>query len=263
MPEGIRLGTATLVADPNPGSALDCLPENGAIGSFMAAGRFEEAAAVARRAVAHLAAGTEPLEPRHDDASLANILGFSGIGTGSEELERALEEGITLAHSVSNPTVIAYAYWVACSTATTDPARLRAAAEMARAYASEVDNRWLLTMAAAMIAAGPGTEPDDTAMAVAFDAAEDLHRTGWSTHAWWTMWGTIAGLFDLGHIEAAAMVLGGCESSGVSRMAFSQVPAQIEDDSLGTASFRRLGAQLAFDDLLAVAAGRRELPLLP
>ena len=89
------------------------------------------------------------------------------------------------------------------------------------------------------------------------------HSGGWTTHAWWVMWGVIPGLFDLGHTETAAMVLGGCESSGVSRMATQHVPAELEDDSLGTASFRRLGGQLAFDDLLVIAAGRRQLPLLP
>ena len=98
---------------------------------------------------------------------------------------------------------------------------------------------------------------------MAFDAAEDFHRTGWPTHAWWAMWGVIAVLFDLGRTEVAAMVLGGCEASGVSRTAYQHVPADLEIDSSATASYRHLGGLLAFDDLLAIAAGRRPPPPLP
>jgi hypothetical protein len=96
-----------------------------------------------------------------------------------------------------------------------------------------------------------------------FDAVEELHRTGWHVHAWSAMWSVIAVLFDLGHPETAAMVLGACESSGVTRVAGQDVPADLEDDAPKTAPFRHLGQHLPFDDLLAIAAGRQPLPLLP
>jgi hypothetical protein len=59
------------------------------------------------------------------------------------------------------------------------------------------------------------------------------------------------------------MVLGGCEASGVSRLTAQFVPADLESDSSATAPFRHLGGQLPFDDLVAYAADRRPLPLLP
>lgn len=104
---------------------------------------------------------------------------------------------------------------------------------------------------------------DEAAVALALDAADDLHRTGWTAHAWCAMWGVIAGLSALNRAEAAALVLGGCEASGVARLAYQPVPPDLEDEASGTAAFRRLGRQIPFDDLLAIASGRRQLPLLP
>jgi hypothetical protein len=151
----------------------------------------------------------------------------------------------------------------ALATSTTDPAMCRVALEHARAYASEVDNHWVLTTAATTIAMAPLDALDEAAVALALEAADDLHRTGWTTHAWCAMWGVITGLWALNRAEAAALVLGGCKASGVARLAYQHVPADLEDDASATASFRRLGGHLSFDDLLAIASGRRQLPLLP
>ncbi len=266
VPEGIRLGSAALAADPAPGSALDCLPEGAAIGAFAFAGRFDEAVAAARRALPHLVASTDIWNLAIMNVNVANILGI-GIGgnAGDDEFERAVEESISLAHATGNPSAIAYAYLVdAFGTAVTDPARARAAAESARAHASEVDNRWVLTTAATTIAlAPPGADPDEAALAQAFDAADDLQRTGWATHAWSAMWGVIAGLFGLDRRDVAALVLGGCEASGVARLAYQQVPAELEEAGSATEPFRRLGRHLPLEDVLAIAAGRRALPPLP
>jgi predicted ATPase/class 3 adenylate cyclase len=263
VPEAIRLGSIALAADPNPGGALDCLSDGAAIGAFIVTGQFEEAVAVARRALPRLSTGTDRWNLAVMNANIAMARAIGGIGAGHDEFERAAEESLTLAYSLGDPTAIAYAY-LAFSAGVTEPARSRLAVESARAYASEVDNRWVLTMSATAIATGPhGAEPEEAALAMVFDAAEDLHRTGWPTHAWWAMWGVIAVLFDLGRTEAAAMVLGGCEVSGVSRLAYQQVPADLEIDSSAAASYRRLGRHLPFDDLVAIAAGRRPLPPLP
>jgi hypothetical protein len=260
---GIRLGSAALAADPAPGTALDCLPEGAAIGAFLFSGRFDDGVAVARRALVRLDVGTDDWNRTVMHANLANALGISGVHTA--ELDRAVDASIGSALATGNPTAIAYAYLVhALATGTTDPATCRIALEHARAYASEVDNHWVLATAATAIAmAPPDAWPDEAAVALALDAADDLHRTGWTTHAWCAMWGVVAGLSAFGRAEAAALVLGGCEASGVARLAYQQVPAELDDESSETAPFRRLGARLPFDDLLAIATGRRPPPLLP
>jgi hypothetical protein len=218
---------------------------------------------VCRRAVGRLSTGSDRSVLARMYAHLANVLANSGVGADSDELGRAVEESITIAHATGNPTTIAYAYFIAFATGATGPARMPEAAEVARAYAGEVDNRWVRTMVATVIALRGDAASDEAALTVAFDAAEDLHRTGWSTLAWFAMWDVIAGLFDLGRTKAAAMMLGGCESSGVSRMAGQRAPAELDEDSSTAAPYRHLGSQLRFDDLLAIAAGRRQLPLLP
>ena len=262
VPEGIRLGSAALAADSAPGTALDCLPEGAAIGAFAFAGRFEEALAAARGALPRLEAGSDRWNLAVMHANIVNMLAISG--THTPELQREVDASIRIAHSTGNPTAIAYAYLVdAMATSAADPTTSRAAVESARAYASEVDNRWELTMAATTIAmAPPDAQPDETALALALDAADDLHRTGWTIHAWCAMWGVIAGLSDAGRPEVAALLLGGCEASGVARLAYQQVPAELEDAASTMAPFRHLGGLLPFDDLLAIAAGRRSPPLL-
>jgi predicted ATPase/class 3 adenylate cyclase len=263
VPRGIRLATAALDADPAPGTALDCLPEGAAIGAFAFSGQFDVALAVARNALFHLDATSDRWNLAVMYGNVANVLGISGAD--GEEFERAVEASISIAHSVANPTAIAYGYLVdALGTGVTDPDRARRALESARAYASEVDNRWVQATAATTIAMAPlGAEPDDAALGLAFDAAEELHRTGWPTHAWCAMWGVIAGLSRLGRLEAASLVLGACEASGVARLAYQHVPSELEDDAAPTAAFRRLGRYLPFDDLLLIATGRRPLPPLP
>jgi hypothetical protein len=262
LAEGIRLGSAALEADPNPADALDCLPVGAAIGAFAFGGQFEEALALARRALPRPGSGADRWNLAVMQASVVMVLGISGKGAGNDEFEQAAEESIALAHSIANPTALGYAY-SAFGTGATESAR-RVLSERVRSYANEVDNRWLLTMAAVAVATTPPlAAPDDAALATVFDAAEDLHRTGWPTHAWCAMWGVIDGLFDLGHTEASAMVVGACQSSGVSPLGYQRVPPELESDSPRTASFRHLGAELPFDDLVAVVAGRRPLPLLP
>jgi predicted ATPase/class 3 adenylate cyclase len=259
---GLRLGTAALAADPEPGTALDCLPEGAAIGAFMFSGRFDDGMTVARQALTRLDVGVDDWNRAVMHANLANALGISGTHTA--ELEHEVDTSIGLAFATGNPTAIAYAYLVhALATSTTDPAMCRVALEHARAYASEVDNHWVLTTAATTIAMAPLDALDEAAVALALEAADDLHRTGWTTHAWCAMWGVITGLWALNRAEAAALVLGGCKASGVARLAYQHVPADLEDDASATASFRRLGGHLSFDDLLAIASGRRQLPLLP
>jgi predicted ATPase/DNA-binding CsgD family transcriptional regulator len=262
VPEAIRLAPMALTPDPNPAGAVDYSPQRAALGAFIFAGRYAEAEAIARRAVATLRTGTDRYTLALLLADLTIILGVGGIGD-SDEYKRAVEESLTVAYSTANPTAIAYAYFAASAQLNAEPARTRAALERARAYAGEVDNLFLLTMTATLIAMVPlGAQPDAVALAIVFDAIEDLHRTGWTTNAWFAMWGVIPGLFDLGHTEAAAMVLGGCESSGVSRAADHHVPSDLENESSATAPYRHFGRQLRFDDLVAIADGRRPLPLL-
>jgi hypothetical protein len=265
VPKALRLGSLALAADPDPGGALDCLPENGAIGAFVYAKRFEEALATARRAVLRLGTGSDRWTLALMHANVVTGLAISGTGTLNDELERSAQEAVTVAHSVGNPTIIAQAYWASgVGLGATDPALARAALESARAYASEVDNRWVLNVTALIVATVPlHAEADEADLAMLIDAADDLHRTGWPAHAWNAMWGAIGVLFGLGRMEAAAVVLGGCEASGVSSFARQEVPADLEDDSSPTASFRHLGRHLAFDDLVAIAAGRRPLPMVP
>src|SRR5262249_33558840 len=145
------------------------------------------------------------------------VLGLAQTDPGGDAFTQAAHESLTTALSLGNPTAIAEAYW-ACGfgLAATEPAQARAAFEHAQSYASEVDNRWLLGQVATMLAIMPlHTEPDEAALAQLFDAIEYLHHTGWPTHAWSAMWTAIAVLYNLGRIEVAATVLGGCESSGV------------------------------------------------
>jgi predicted ATPase/DNA-binding SARP family transcriptional activator len=265
VPEALRLASVALAADPNPGRALDCLPEGGALGALTYAGQVEEALALARRTVLRLTTGTDRWNLAVMHANVVIGLGNPATAVARDEFERAAEENITVAHSIGNPTAIAEAYWAfGMGIGATQPARALVALERARAYAIEVDNRWLRTMIATIVAMVPLTaEPDEAALAMLFDAAEDLHRTGWPTHPWSSMWSAVAALFYLGRPEAAAVVLGGCEASGLARNVAQHIPADLEIDSSPTASYRHLGRYLPFDDLLAIAAGRRALPLLP
>jgi hypothetical protein len=261
--EGARLGGEAMALDPAPGTALDCLPECAAIGGFMFSGRFEDAAAAARGALVHLAHGSDRWNLAVMRSNLAMALAIGGAFTA--ELDRELTSAIGVAHSSGNPSAIAYADVVhAIATSAGDPAAARAALESARAYASEVDNTWVLSTAATTIASSPpDASPDVDAVALALAAADDLHRTGWGTHAWCALWGVVAGVFDLGRREVAAIVLGGCEASGVVRLSYQHVPAELEADGTTLARWRSLGAHLTLDDVLAIATGRREPPLAP
>jgi hypothetical protein len=265
VPEALRLAALARAADPDPGHALDCLPEAAALGALFYSDQVAEGLALARRTVAHLNGGTDRwnLALMHTNI----VLGLANATTqaGRDEFERAAQECITVARSTGNPTAIAEAYFaVGLGLGIPEPQRALRALERAPEYANEVDNHWVRTMTATIVAMVPlEVEPDQTALAMLLDAAADLHHTGWPTHAWASMWSVIAPLFFLGRAETAAMLLGGCESSGVSRSTAQRVPADLEDASSPVAPYRHLGAHLPFDDLLAIAAGRQALPLLP
>ena len=97
-------------------------------------------------------------------------------------------------------------------------------------------------------------------MSFALEAADELHRTGWTTHAWCALWGVIEPLFGLGHRDTAALLLGGCESSGVARLAYQHIPDQLESvvdlpEGQHLATLRTLGSHLSLSDLLAIASG--------
>src|SRR5262249_32457464 len=144
VPEGIRLASIALAAYPDPGGALDCLPENAALGAFSFTRQFDDALAVARRALPRLRAGTDPWNLALILSNVTMILGLGEIATiGSDEYERAVDESIAVAYSTGNPTAIAYAYFATLAASATDPERTRVALEGVRAYASEVDNRWM------------------------------------------------------------------------------------------------------------------------
>jgi predicted ATPase len=260
---GLGLSSKAVAAEDRPGTALDCLPEGGAIGALVFSGQFEEAMSVARRALVNLDLGNDRWNRVIMHANLANALAISGARTG--ELDEEVDASIHLAHGIGNPSAIAYAYLVhALATSTTDPLTCRTALEHARAYGSEVDNHWVVTSAATTIAMTPlETAADEVALRMALDAADDLQRTGWTTHAWCAMWGVIAGLFTSGRPAEAALVLGSCEASGVAQLAYQHVPDALIADMPELARYRRLGRQLHFDDVLAIATGQRQPPLLP
>jgi predicted ATPase len=264
VPEAFRLASLAVAADPNPGFALDCLPEAGACGAFVYSGQIEEGLTLARRTVAQLSTGTDRWNLSLMHANIVLGLALSGAGAG-EEFEGAAQENITVAHASGNPTMLAEAYWAyGLGLGATEPARALVALESARAYASAVDNRWVLAHAALVVAlVSLEVELDEAALATVFDVAQDLHRTGWPNQAWAAMWGVIGPLFHLGRSEVAAMVLGGCESSGLGWLADQHLPADLDDDSQKTAAFQHLGRNLPFDDIVAIATGRRPLPLLP
>jgi predicted ATPase len=133
VPEALRLGALALAADPNPGGALDCLPEAAALGAYSYSGQIEDELALARRTVSYLNTSTDSwiLAMMHANVVLGLVL--SGAAATSDEFERAAQENITVAHASGNPTVIGEAYWAyGLGLGAADPERALRALETAR-----------------------------------------------------------------------------------------------------------------------------------
>jgi predicted ATPase/class 3 adenylate cyclase len=260
----VGLAERAIAADPSPGTALDYLPEAGMGGAMYFSGQLERALETYRQ---------------HFDSVMARgsrwcqaISGFSlavallAVGSTTEAGAIAAQT-LQLATKTGNPTAIAAgtaAYAGAISA--TDPAAAAALLEHSRAMAAKVRNQWLITISAntmQMTEATGSTGAD--ALLTLVEAADELHRTGWATHAWWALWSAPARLHRLGRREEGALVLGGCEASGIARLSFQVLPGELEllvasDSPDDLQVLRSLGAGLTLPDLLRIIRGQQPIP---
>jgi len=261
----VQLAEQALAADPAPGTALDCAPESAAIGAYNFSGRFVDAAAVETRALESLAAGPDRFNEALTAASRALTLIMGGAST---EAIDASEESARLAIATGNPSAIAYALGIrAAALASSDAAVAAVLLERARVEAAVVRNQWELvqTSTAAFGAGTAGRSADD--LSLCLEAVDDLQRTGWTVHAWVLAWGATVQLFELGRRDEAALLLGACEASGVTKIATQVLPSELEAVASGHGDPRlttraAVGAQMPLPELIRIAAGQQPLPPL-
>jgi hypothetical protein len=254
IPRAVELADQALAADPTPGTAHDCLPESAAIAAYNYAGRFTDAAAVARLSL-------ERLAPRKDvylESYMLSCLGMSLSvgGLDSAQAFQALSRAIGLGKAAGSPTLLGYAQLTEASLLIpSGPGRARDLLESAYVNAERVRNRWLLLSATYLLAHPALNRFDESGLAGALEATRTLHEAGWAPHAWTALRSAIPILFHLGRREEAALLLGGCDASGVVLFAFEEIPEELdmlsgETGDVELRNQRRVGAKLSLPQLL-------------
>ena len=265
VPAAIALAERALAVDPAPGTALDCLPEGAAIGAYNFSGLFDRAARVCRRALDVLASGHD----RWTEAVMWSNLALSlaiGPATSDDALDAAAG-AIEMAARTANPTSLGVAHFskAACLFAR-DAVTAAGSCERALAYADEVRNQWLIGVTAVIAASAIAAngEPEEALPSI-LAAADELQRTGWTTHAWSAAWGAVPLLWDLGRLEHAALLTGGCAQSGVANVGSNTLPSEIASlarhDGLDRlVALYDWGGQQSLPQLLRVVTGQDPLP---
>ena len=106
----------------------------------------------------------------------------------------------------------------------------------------------------------------DDALLAHLHAAGELHRTGWSVHAWSPAWFAAAYLHQLGRHDEAALLTGACQASGSSaRLPRQRLPPELDALIAGHGDPERLklyehGAQLDLPELIRIATGEQSFP---
>jgi hypothetical protein len=254
IPRAVELADQALAADPMPGTAIDCLPESAAIAAYNYAGRFADAAALARLSLERLA----PARDVYRESYMLSCLGLSlSIGGLDSALAfEALSRAIGLGKAAGSPTVLGYAQFTEATLLTlSEPDRAREMLELAHVNAERVRNRWLLLSATYLLAHPALNRWDEIGLAGALEAARTLHEAGWAPHAWTALRSGIPILFNLGRRDEAALLLGGCDASGVVLFAYEEIPEELDTLSSETGDVelrnqRHIGAQLSLSQLL-------------
>jgi predicted ATPase/class 3 adenylate cyclase len=264
VPRSIELAELALVADPGPGASLDCLPEAGAAGAYIYAGRTDDSVAVMERG----SAASVPGRVTWGAAQLACSLALSRYLSGSDAMTEAAMHAVQVSSFIANPTLLAYASAVrALTLVATDTEQAVARLEDARRTAERVHNGWLLDavilsgLANARVAAGRL----DDALATYLEEADRTLATGWTIHAWYPMWSAVTTLFQLGRHDEAALVLGGCRASTALPFAHQTLPPEFEALTSDQGephlhALHGLGATLSLPELIRIARGAQDVP---
>ena len=107
------------------------------------------------------------------------------LDAASVAVEKAIQTG--------NPTNLGVAHFSqAICLMSRDAAAAAAACERALSFGDQVRNQWLIGITAAVAAGtiGAGGKPEEALPAI-LAAADELHRTGWTNHAWSAAWGAV------------------------------------------------------------------------
>jgi predicted ATPase/DNA-binding SARP family transcriptional activator len=259
----LDLAEKALAADPAPGTAVNCLPELAALGAYYFAAQFDRVQELSERTIAVLAPDADPWTR----TSLLVGPSWAALGRGRRD-DAASMAAIAVAHAEASghPSSLAYALGAyGLAAATGDPA---AAAEMFRRghlAAGLARNQWLLAQSGlAMATTGPH---DADVLVASLEAANQMHRTGWVTHAWMTAWVTPGILYDLNRRDEAALMLGACQASDVPRSIGQALPPDLEMLAGGhgdphLTAFAAVGARLALPELILIATGSQPVPHL-
>jgi tetratricopeptide (TPR) repeat protein len=240
LPKAIALAEEALATDPASGSALDCLPEAGAVGAYNFSGQFNKAAATCRAALELLPATGNRWAEAGMWSSLALSLGIAA--PQSEDARHTAAIAVESATRTGNPTIIGYAYFAqAMSLLTLDGEAAASFCQRALGFADQVHNQWLVGVtaatAASAIAIGRASTED---LGRLLAAADELHRTGWSVHAWSAAWGAVPILYELGDPDGAALLAGACQASAVTNLGSNALPDQITALQQGNGDARQL-----------------------
>jgi predicted ATPase/class 3 adenylate cyclase len=263
LPKAIALAERALAADPAPGSALDCLPEAGAVGAYNFSGQFDKAAATCRKALELLPATGD----RWTEAGMWSSLALS-IGIASPQSDDARQTSAIARESATqtgNPTIIGYAYFAqAMSHLVRDGVAAASFCQSALGFADQVHNQWLVGVTAATAASAIETgRASATDLDRLLAAADELHRTGWFVHAWSAAWGAVPILYELGDHDDAALLAGACQASGVANLGSNALPDQIIELQRGTGDARQLqlfssGSTHSLPQVLRMVAHERQ-----
>ena len=188
-------------------------------------------------------------------------------GGPPEDIAREIDAARLLNDVTGNPTLSIILYYTqATQYSEIDPPVALHLIELMRAMATSVRNQFFRANSSqglAVVLATAGKSED--ALAAGLDAADELQRTGWHFYAWSTAWSCIEPLYRLGRIDEAAVLLGGCETSGVGRLPQQLLPDELDALSSDNGDprlrqLRSVGRQLPLADLLRTAAGLNDLP---
>jgi hypothetical protein len=183
-------------------------------------------------------------DDRWTEAGMWSSLALSmGIASPqSDDARQTSEIAVETATRTGNPTIIGYAHFAqAMSHLARDGVAAASFCQSALGFADQVHNQWLVGVtaatAASAIATGRASTRDlDRLLA----AADELHRTGWSVHAWSVAWGAVPILYELGDYDGAALLAGACQTSGVANLGSNALPDQITALQGGNGDARQL-----------------------
>jgi hypothetical protein len=267
LPVARRLSEAAVAADPAPGTALDGLPDGPVAGVLYFAGDLAGSVRLLAEALERPEWDGDPWVGAMFGASLVMSAAAGGL---LAEGRKWVGPTVEFAMRSGNPSVTAYALAGEAYLRTLeggDPAGIAALLERSRALASEVGNHWVLGIVGFALGNARASSGDPAGALTAFlDTADDLHRSGWSTHSWQSMWLATGLLHRLERLEEGALFLGACQASGIQKLAPETVAAEFEvltadDGDPHLAALRAVGSRLELPELVRIATGQRPVPI--